>query len=338
MRTQEVPLRAKLSLKPALPHQKIEFQPLHGVAFKKVAIKPHLTNAINMTIPRLLLILLMGSMTSLMAAQEILNSDWMRKLPDATPLTKITLPGTHNTVALHEPIPGVAACQSLKLAQQLDSGVRYLDLRCRHLNNKLHLYHGIIDQHLTFADALVTIEAHLKKHPSETIILSITEERRAKKNTRPFLTTLKTHLNAKNCWLKDTLPSLGQARGKMILLRRFRTDEKFGIPATNWKSNTGHSTKLLHIQDHFHPANIDQKWRAIEKTFKIKPSKKLLLNFTSGYLDTSFAISITKLSTPINKKLTTYLSTAKKRPHGIIITDFITPEISQAIISLNFPQ
>lgn len=291
-----------------------------------------------MTISRLLLILFIGAITSVTAAQEISNSDWMRKLPDKTPLQKISLPGTHNTVALHEPFPGVAACQNLKLAEQLDSGVRYLDLRCRHLNDKLHLYHGIINQHLTFTDALVTIEAHLKKHPSETIILSITEERRAKENTRPFLATLKTHLNANNCWLKDTLPSLGQARGKMILLRRFRTNEKFGIPATNWKSNTGHSTKLLHIQDHFHPADIDQKWRAIEKTFKIKPSKKLLLNFTSGYVDSSFAISITKLSTPINKKLTTYLSTAKKRPHGIIITDFITPEIAQAILSLNFPQ
>lgn len=63
------------------------------------------------------------------------GNDWMATLPDATRLSAITLPGTHNAGARFEPIAGAAQCQTATIAAQLGFGIRLLDVRCRHLNN-----------------------------------------------------------------------------------------------------------------------------------------------------------------------------------------------------------
>ena len=160
---------------------------------------------------------------------------WMKSLPDRTPLTQITIPGTHDSAALHEPLIGTAKCQHLTLKDQLDAGVRFLDLRCRHQNDQFHIYHGMIDQKLTFQACLSTMENFLKKNPSETIIVSIKEEHSPSKVSRPFLSTFKSYLKRQDWWLSDKLPTLGQVRGKMTLLRHFPAKETLGIPAVHWK-------------------------------------------------------------------------------------------------------
>lgn len=262
--------------------------------------------------------------------------DWMENLPDDTPLSQITIPGTHNSAALREPFPGTAKCQTLTLTQQLKAGVRFLDIRCRHSGDQFQIFHGPIDQKLSFADCLAELLKFLKAHPSETIVVSIKGESTPKNNTRPFLDTFKSYLKPEHWWIKDTLPTLGLARGKLILLRRFQSKKPLGIPATDWKNNSHHSTKKLVIQDIYQPKDTNTKWQAILKNIASKDRKKLHLNFTSGYLKNRLGIpDIKRVSNPINKRLTGYLATAPHRPHGILVLDFITPELASSIIRLN---
>jgi hypothetical protein len=64
-----------------------------------------------------------------MAWLKTATRDWMRSLPDSTPLSAISIPGTHDSAALHG---GLAAqCQSWTIKDQLEAGIRFIDVRCR---------------------------------------------------------------------------------------------------------------------------------------------------------------------------------------------------------------
>jgi 1-phosphatidylinositol phosphodiesterase len=264
--------------------------------------------------------------------------DWMKALPDETPITRITIPGTHNSAALREPFRGTAKCQTLTLAEQFEAGVRFVDLRCRHEKDAFQIYHGPIDQGISFAECLATMTRFLQSHPAETIIVSINEASQPNKVTRTFFATFQSYLKPKDWWLDEALPTLGQVRGKMILLRRFKTDQMLGIPATDWRSRVLYSSKKLVIQDLYAPSEVAEKWQAIERAFTLGESQKLHLNFTSGFLKNRLGIpNISAISDPINKRLAAYLPEAPQLSHGVIVLDFITPKLAGAIIKLNFP-
>src|SRR6266540_4907287 len=71
-------------------------------------------------------------------------SDWMRWVPDSTPLSILSIPGTHDTMA-HYGGPLVQT-QSLPLREQLRAGIRSLDIRARHVEDTFLIYHGFIYQ------------------------------------------------------------------------------------------------------------------------------------------------------------------------------------------------
>src|SRR3954471_12390805 len=104
------------------------------------------------------------------------DTDWMASLADATSLAALTIPGTHDAGAIHEPAAGIAKTQTLTFAEQLDAGIRYFDVRCRNFDDQFLIYHGSIDQDQTFDDVVGTMVGFLAAHPSETLVVSIKEE------------------------------------------------------------------------------------------------------------------------------------------------------------------
>src|SRR4051812_15204855 len=111
---------------------------------------------------------------------------WMAAQPDERSLAALTIPGSHDAAARFEPLAGLARTQDLTIDEQVTAGVRFLDIRCRHLDDAFLLYHGAIDQNLTFDQLLVTLYAFLDAHPTETILVSIKEEAAPSGNTRTF--------------------------------------------------------------------------------------------------------------------------------------------------------
>ena len=271
------------------------------------------------------------------------DHNWMTKIPDKVPISSLNIPGTHNAGALHEPFPRTAKCQTLTLAEQLESGVRFFDIRCCHQNDSFSIYHGPVSQKLTFEAVLNTMTSFLKKNPSEFVILSIKEEHRPNSTTRSFSDTVRSYVKKEPLlwYTKEGIPRLADVRGKLVLLRRFSSVKPLGIPATDWGHSGLHVGKNIFVQDRFTLPDAKIKWKTIEQAFEQsrKDSKlnRLHLHYTSGYTQGLFGIpNITAISKPINKRLMNYLKFQRKFRHGCIVVDFMTPELSRAIYRQNF--
>lgn len=153
----------------------------------------------------------------------------MAGLNDSAKLANVSLPGSHDTMALYSLAEVAGKCQDLDLSSPLNAGVRFLDIRLQLVNNRLKAFHGIVDEKAYFESVVSSISVFLDSHKSETIICSIKEEADSKKSTLGFEEALKAEIDSK--WdLSSFLPeTVGEARGKVYLLSRYR-NSSIGIP------------------------------------------------------------------------------------------------------------
>ena len=103
-------------------------------------------------------------------------ADWLGGIEDTTLLRDVSLPGSHDTMALYSIADLAGQCQTLSLNEQLNLGVRFLDIRLKEDHNSLKAVHGFVDQKASFDDINKTVTSFLEKHPKEFIIMSIKEE------------------------------------------------------------------------------------------------------------------------------------------------------------------
>ena len=98
---------------------------------------------------------------------------WMSALSDDVRLSAISIPGTHESLSrFWGPL---IETQELTLSQQLTAGIRVFDLRLRHVNNGLFIYHGDYYQHASFDQVLTDMNEFLASNPSETILVRLSE-------------------------------------------------------------------------------------------------------------------------------------------------------------------
>jgi 1-phosphatidylinositol phosphodiesterase len=157
------------------------------------------------------------------------QSRWMAMLDDNTPLIKITMPGTHGSAARHG--GWFAENQTLTIPQQLNAGIRYLDLRGRHIRNKLELHHGFMYQHMDLDDALRAVVSFLDANPTETVLIRLTSnEHTPHMNTRSLDETIDAYYaNYQKHFAVGvgTKAPLSTLRGKAVMLRNFDARDKF---------------------------------------------------------------------------------------------------------------
>ncbi|WP_160713287.1 phosphatidylinositol-specific phospholipase C [Chitinophaga solisilvae] len=288
----------------------------------------------------------LSAVTASVALSVTLNA-WMSNVPDATSLAALSIPGTHDSGARVEPVAGTAKCQTLSIGEQLDAGIRFLDIRCRHIGDAFAIHHGSIYQNMNFTDVLNACYGFLNSHPTETIIMCVKEEYDPTSNTRSFEQTFDSYvaLNPGKWSMGSAVPNIGQVRGKIVLLRRFgAASTPKGIDATSWADNTTFSinngSASLRVQDQYQVPDNNTKWNNITNLFteaKNGNSNVLYLNYSSGYKPLIFGIpSITTVSNAINPKLNTYFSGNLKGRYGIIPMDFAVSDRASLIINTNF--
>lgn len=184
--------------------------------------------------------------------------NWMRDLDDNTKISKLSIPGTHNSAACHTALPSVQ-CQGKSVTEQLKHGVRYLDIRVGKLFLKegdeakdLQVIHGKFPVKIPFplklTDTLKEVYDFLQDNKSETVILSLKQEGSNDWNNDQdefgnLIWDNYVNKNKDRYYLNPELPRLGECRGKIILFRRFgvkNEDRKkeFGFDAASWKYNT----------------------------------------------------------------------------------------------------
>jgi 1-phosphatidylinositol phosphodiesterase len=279
-------------------------------------------------------------------------ADWMGSLDGKKRLSEFTIPGTHDSGALHEamgpfgPITGTTQCQALPIAAQLNIGVRFLDIRCVIRHHGFEIYHGSVDQQVTFDSVLADCLAFLHSHQGETILMSVKKEHENDDN-RQFEALFDSYLSKNtNAWLlPDSLPTLDQARGKIVLLRRFDAAKlPLGLAAApaDWKDSQSFQIKgpvEIHVQDKYALDRPTEKWPAIQallqEAFAGRPGI-LYLNFTSGYVKKTFDIpDIRAAVNAVTPPLMNYFEHAPPGRYGVIILDFADPSKCTKIIAVN---
>ncbi|XP_062384159.1 PI-PLC X domain-containing protein 1 [Sardina pilchardus] len=132
-------------------------------------------------------------------------ADWMSHLPDKlwkVPLWNLAIPGSHDTMTYHlddrSPVVQSASCllrmldhcfpcfirpyvkrwattQTWDISDQLDAGIRFLDLRVAHKrqddNDHFYFAHGIYSKQ-TLKDTVTNVAQWLREHPKEVVIIA----------------------------------------------------------------------------------------------------------------------------------------------------------------------
>ncbi|MBT2117943.1 phosphatidylinositol-specific phospholipase C [Dyella sp. LX-66] len=159
------------------------------------------------------------------------RADWMKQVPDNTRLSEMSIPGTHDSSAFKKGGDAVLT-QTLTITQQLNGGIRFLDLRARHINDVFTMHHGPVYQDAMFGDVLGEIIGFLRDNPSETIVARVKEEHFPEGNTRSFEQTFNSYYEPDRTWFArpgESNPTLGVLRGKILVLADFaRADHSYG--------------------------------------------------------------------------------------------------------------
>ncbi|KAI0747600.1 PLC-like phosphodiesterase [Daedaleopsis nitida] len=145
----------------------------------------------------------------------------------------------------------ISQCQSgsTPLATQLNSGIRVIDVRLAVVDGRLIAYHGIYPQRTPFQDMLSAIHDFLTAPETsrEAIVMSIKQEDFATTPLPLFSQTVHDEImngpGGFGMWfLENRIPTLGEVRGKVVMLSRFGGDgtgwenglEGLGIHPTAW--------------------------------------------------------------------------------------------------------
>jgi 1-phosphatidylinositol phosphodiesterase len=235
------------------------------------------------------------------------NPDWMRGLADSTSLAALSIPGTHETMAIH----GGAWTQTQEdfgdsggtLSAQLGAGIRMIDIRARvNTGNTFTIHHGATYQNANFDDVLDKLAGFLAAHPGETVVMRLKQECTGEigsctdaSGQAAFADIFTAYVSKRPnlFWTPSVtgnaaVPTLGAVRGKVVLAvmngahgGRFAN---FGLAQfADW--NDGSST---YVQDNYNVPNVsaiatkrDQVRRFLDATSAGDPSK-MYVNFASG--------------------------------------------------------
>ncbi|XP_030352094.1 1-phosphatidylinositol phosphodiesterase-like [Strigops habroptila] len=251
--------------------------------------------------------------------------DWMAGLPDALPLSRLSIPGTHDSLSLFG--GRRLRCQSWGLEAQLAAGVRFLDVRCKLAQGELHVYHLCTFQRASLRGVLRRTLRFLRAHPSEAVLMRIKEELPI--FSRPgFAAQLQRCLleEGQGCvWCREEVPTLGQVRGKIVVLEALAR-EVLGIPY-----------EQLSISDAWNVLSLERKWaqarRHLESAASGDPAT-MHLTFCSG---NGLFTCPEEVARFVNPRCYQHLRRRQGQPMcwGVVIMDFPGAGLLRLIVESN---
>ena len=194
---------------------------------------------------------------------------WMKYVDDNKFLDELSIPGTHDSGTCSvdndtEPQSSQVKCQQDYIPTQLLEGIRYFDIRLGKGDDP-GIDHGIFyllkkdGNYLHLSDVIGYFKTFLNENPSEALIMLAS--RGNDEATDESITTAFAKVMADNpnlFYTSSHVPTLGEVRGKIVLLRRFRLDgnsvdgHTWGLDLTEWddkiKAHTDSSSMCL-VQD-----------------------------------------------------------------------------------------
>lgn len=179
---------------------------------------------------------------------------WMSYVDGHKYLDELSIPGTHDSGTCSvdndtEPQSSQAKCQQDYIPTQLLEGIRYFDIRLGKdgKENDPGIDHGMCyllkkDGHfMHLSDVIGYFKTFLNEHPSEALIMLVS--RGNDEATDESVTTAFAKVLGENpdlFYTASRVPTLGEVRGKIVLLRRFRlagnsvSGHTWGLDLTEW--------------------------------------------------------------------------------------------------------
>ena len=278
------------------------------------------------------------------------SAEWMKALPDDTPLSEVILPGTHDSATKNVQLAYFSKCQALTIGEQLDAGFRYLDIRLGD-GEGFPLMHGFThctaggfpwSKNLMLADVLKGCYAFLEAHPTETIVFCVKHEHGDEPDA-VFADGLKKILDGNaGLWYEgESLPTVGEARGKLVLLKRFNDEGILPGIAFNWIDQGGfdepeknaekneNPTLALFVQDRYE-YDAEEKWAAFMNGMRAAEDGAVCLSFLSTKGSATYGHPF-KYAPELNKKLM-----CESELNGWIVVDFGSASLAKSVYERNF--
>jgi 1-phosphatidylinositol phosphodiesterase len=237
------------------------------------------------------------------SSPTFLRPNWMSQVPGTMTLSKMSLPGTHESLSM---VGGdLVQCQSMSLQDQLNAGIRVIDIRLGPDFSKaggLRVYHGNLDQNHTFDDVMQTLVAFLAINPTEAVLMRVKNETTDDYalNTTDFETFFDNYWGAYalNFWNPMATanqgyginPTLDAIRGKVVVLQNFTSTLKNSSGGTN---TYGLNYSQFSAQDDYQVDaiwDLYTKWEEVEGQLMIantmedfgNPKNMVFINYLSG--------------------------------------------------------
>jgi 1-phosphatidylinositol phosphodiesterase len=310
----------------------------------------------------------------------ILHSSWMCDLSDDARVLSLSIPGTHNSCSIGG-ILGFSKTQNLDLSDQLNAGIRFLDIRLSHYQNNLFVHHDVVHMGKCYADVLAICSNFLKLYPSEVILLSIKDEGRhdsmlgrfapsrvfGKSRGDPMNWVIRSdsfedafkartweHVEDPSLFYNVASPlpgggltnanltsqtTLGDVRGKIILLRRFEAGPDVGFDLAYWPDNMrfrSATSPVYAVEDHWRDPGEEDKYNFtithIAEARRRDP-RDLYITFSSAV-----NLNARGYSKTMNPRLNHYLAESPPGRVGIIAMDYFEEpeELVSNVIRMNF--
>lgn len=257
------------------------------------------------------------------------NIGWMQTLNDDKLLSDITIPGTHDTMALHG--GPLAECQAWSLMDQLKAGIRFLDLRVS--GHNLRIMHGITYQYTSFPEVQKTIEEFLSSYPTEIVLVSV--------NPALFFETkvpdlVKNKINYSISWVNSSMPTIGEVRGNIVYVQN--DNFRLGVPLSETDEDGDYKVTDVEQKEE----KIKNHMNHARETYR---NGFVVLNYSSGtgvgtWMGILRGLTPKRVAEEINPFLYNYLDENSdpqepKPCFGIIAMDFPGTDLIQKIIDLN---
>uniref|UniRef100_A0AAQ4RIY6 Phosphatidylinositol-specific phospholipase C X domain-containing protein n=1 Tax=Gasterosteus aculeatus aculeatus TaxID=481459 RepID=A0AAQ4RIY6_GASAC len=241
------------------------------------------------------------------------NIPWMAGIEDFRTLSLISIPGSHDSMALHG--GPEAKCQAWSLKDQLRAGIRFLDLK-----------------HSTLKDVLDTVRAFLSEFNSEAVLIRVQPESFEKNTVNEMVQSLIG--DDRNVWVSPGMPNMGQVRGKIVFLQR--STFTLGIPFIDTNGQSNEKVSSIKDKDSRIMTQLNQATEACG-------GDNAVVTYTSGSgLGTFWGMFLTpkRVAERINPWLNQYLRQFypnQPRPcKGVIAMDFPSVDLIQTVIDLNW--
>ncbi len=293
--------------------------------------------------------------------------DWMSSLSDTATIDQLNIPGTHDSGTSYLKSANYHKTNDLNIAEQLQLGIRYFDMRLRCLVNPGWVstdptgpvapgqanftVHHEEDWCYLYLDQSSWVDPgdvgdikgyvlqdclnFLQQHPSEFILFQVQQEH----NSEPrfdvcFKEIVKRHNDNRldlpvHFLTTHIYPTVRDCRGKIVIVNMGGALNKFGLPLTNDKLV---DTPSFYLENHWMDSNTSEKWGKIDAALQVarqnKPGQWVMTYVSDG----SGALHPRDFASTLNAWVEDSIRKNGTDKHcGTILVDFPTASLVDAI-------